>query len=298
LQSGEKGDHIIELNRHHPATILGLHDIYEPADPPYRRQVPIYTPSDRIGSPIIAIDLSKIVGIVETNLPDEARGFSDVTPLTEKIGCNAAEFLASQLSVGMMLPKSFLPVQSAVGDIANSVWGAMGGHPGIPPFEMYTVVIQDSVVGLIERERIRFASSCSFTVTPPALRRVYDNLNFFRARCAPPSGDQQQSRSNPAAGRHFHQHCDRSRHFRQPEQHARDGAEAHERNRRVGRLHTECVPVDLHLPFQRQGRQDLDHRAAGLARRSQRALRPNHRHGIRSSGPAGQVSLRACHRDY
>ena len=45
---------IIELNRHHPPTILGLHDIYEPADPPYRKQIPIYTPSDRIGSPILS----------------------------------------------------------------------------------------------------------------------------------------------------------------------------------------------------------------------------------------------------
>jgi len=53
---------IIELNRHHPATMLGLHDIYEPADPPYRKQIPIYTPSDRRGSPIITIDPHKIVG--------------------------------------------------------------------------------------------------------------------------------------------------------------------------------------------------------------------------------------------
>jgi acetyl-CoA hydrolase len=172
---------IVELNRHHPPTVLGLHDIYEPADPPYRKQIPIYTPSDRIGSPIIAIDPSKIVGVVETDLPDEARGFSETTPITEQIGHNVAEFLASQLAGGK-LPKSFLPIQSGVGDIANSVLGALGGHPGIPPFEMYTEVIQDSVVGLIERERVRFASSCSFTVTPPALKRVYDNLKFFRSR--------------------------------------------------------------------------------------------------------------------
>lgn len=172
---------IVELNRHHPAAILGLHDIYEPADPPYRKQIPIYTPSDRIGSPIIAIDPSKIVGVVETDLADEARGFSETTPLTERIGCNVAEFLAAQLAEGM-LPRSFLPIQSGVGDIANSVLGAMGSHPGIPPFEMYTEVIQDSVVGLIEHERVRFASSCSFTVTPAALKRVYDNLKFFRPR--------------------------------------------------------------------------------------------------------------------
>jgi acetyl-CoA hydrolase len=172
---------IIELNRHHPPALLGLHDIYEPADPPYRKQIPIYTPSDRIGSPIIAIDPSKIVGVVETDLEDEARGFSEVSPLTERIGHKVAEFLAAQLSSGM-LPKSFLPIQSGVGDIANSVLGAMGSHPGIPPFEMYTEVIQDSVVGLLEQERVRFASSCSFTVTPAALKRVYDNLAFFRKR--------------------------------------------------------------------------------------------------------------------
>jgi len=172
---------IIELNRHHPAAILGLHDIYEPADPPQRKQIPIYTPSDRIGSPIIAVDPSKIAAVVETDLPDEARGFSESSPLTDRIGRNVAEFLTSQLAAGM-LPKTFLPVQSGVGDIANSVLGAMGSHPGIPPFEMYTEVIQDSVVGLIERERVRFASSCSFTVTPPALKRVYDNLAFFRSR--------------------------------------------------------------------------------------------------------------------
>ena len=127
-----------------------MHDIYEPADPPYRKQIPIYTPSDRIGSPIITIDPAKIVGIVETDLEDEARGFSEISPLTESIGHNVAEFLAAQLAAGM-IPKPFLPIQSGVGDIANSVLGALGSHPGIPPFEMYTEVLQDSVVELLER---------------------------------------------------------------------------------------------------------------------------------------------------
>ena len=38
------------------------------------------------------------------------------------------------------------------------------------------------VVRLLEEGRITFASSCSFTVTPAALKRVYDNLKFFRSR--------------------------------------------------------------------------------------------------------------------
>src|SRR5690606_8428295 len=68
---------LIELNRRHPAALRGLHDIYEPADPPHRREIPIYTPSDRIGTPAIHVDPKKIVGIVETDAPDEVSGFAD-----------------------------------------------------------------------------------------------------------------------------------------------------------------------------------------------------------------------------
>ena len=172
---------LIELNRRCPPTMLGLHDIYEPADPPNRRQIPIYSPEDRIGSPIIAVPPSKIAGIVETDLDDEARGFSAPTPMTRQIGAHVADFLARQLAEGR-LPKGFLPIQSGVGDIANSILAALGSHPGIPPFQMYTEVIQDAVIELLERERVTFASSCSLTVTTAVLKKVYDNLDWFRSR--------------------------------------------------------------------------------------------------------------------
>ncbi|MDR3266858.1 MAG: acetyl-CoA hydrolase, partial [Tannerella sp.] len=58
---------IIELNHFHPKEIRGIHDIYEPADPPARREIPIYTPSDRIGSPCLKVAPEKIIGVVETN---------------------------------------------------------------------------------------------------------------------------------------------------------------------------------------------------------------------------------------
>jgi len=62
---------LIELNHYHPPMLYGIHDIYEPEDPPHRRAIPIYKPSDRAGPPYIKVDPSKIAGIVETNLPDE-----------------------------------------------------------------------------------------------------------------------------------------------------------------------------------------------------------------------------------
>ena len=58
---------IIELNASHPASLLGLHDLFEPADPPVRQEIPIYHASDRAGSPVCVVDPAKIVGIVFTD---------------------------------------------------------------------------------------------------------------------------------------------------------------------------------------------------------------------------------------
>ena len=134
---------IVELNAAHSKNAMGLHDVYEPLDPPYRREIPIFKPSDRIGQPYIQVDPKKIVGIVETNWPDEARGFADPDPLTDKIGQNVADFLAADMKRGI-IPSTFLPLQSGVGNIANAVLGALGRDKTIPAFEMYTEVIQNS----------------------------------------------------------------------------------------------------------------------------------------------------------
>ena len=170
---------VIELNEHIPAEIRGLHDIYIPLDPPYRREIPIYKPSDRIGLPYIQVDPKKIVGVVETNWPDEARSFADADPLTDKIGQNVADFLAADMKRGI-IPSTFLPLQSGVGNIANAVLGALGRDKTIPAFEMYTEVIQNSVIGLIRDGRVKFGSACSLTVTNDCLNGIYEDMDFFR----------------------------------------------------------------------------------------------------------------------
>ena len=170
---------IIELNAAHSKAAMSLHDVYEPLDPPYRRDIPIYKPSDRIGLPYVQVDPKKIVGIVETNWPDEARSFSASDPVTDKIGQNVADFLAADMKRGI-IPSTFLPLQSGVGNIANAVLGALGRESSIPPFEMYTEVLQDAVVSLIREGRVKFGSTCSLTVTNNCLNGIYEDIDFFR----------------------------------------------------------------------------------------------------------------------
>ncbi len=170
---------IVELNAAHSKAGMGLHDVYEPLDPPYRREIPIYKVNDRIGKPYVQVDPKKIVGVVETNWPDEARSFTAADPVTDKIGERVAEFLVADMKRGI-IPSSFLPLQSGVGNIANAVLGALGRSEAIPAFEVYTEVIQNSVVGLIRDGRVKFASGCSLTVTNDCLNEIYENMDFYR----------------------------------------------------------------------------------------------------------------------
>ena len=170
---------LIELNRFHPKELRGIHDIYEPEDPPMRREIPVYKPSDRIGQPYVKVDPKKIVGLVETNREPDGSKFAPLDDVTLAIGRNVSDFLVGEMKAGR-LPKSFLPLQSGVGNVANAVLGCMGENEAIPPFTVYTEVIQDAVIKLMEQGRVTFASGCSLSVSHEALREIYARLDFFK----------------------------------------------------------------------------------------------------------------------
>ncbi len=172
---------LVELNEWHSPDLLGMHDIFQPKDPPARHEIPIYAASDRIGSPIMVVDRRKIAGIIRTSQADETSSFSEPTAETQRIGANVAGFLVAEMRAGR-IPRSFLPLQSGVGDIANSVLAAIGSHTEIPAFQMYTEVLQDSVIPLIESGRCSFASTCSLTLSPDTMHEVVGDLDAFRSR--------------------------------------------------------------------------------------------------------------------
>ena len=176
----EKADKIIiELNEHHPAKIIGMHDLYEPINPPYRKAIPVYNPNDKIGSATLKVDPKKVLGVVKTNMKDGIAPFTPVDAVTEKIGENVANFLLSELHRGI-IPQEFLPLQSGVGNIANAVLGSLGKCDDIPAFSMFTEVIQNSVIDLMKNGRITFASGSSLTLSDDVLMDVYNDYDFFR----------------------------------------------------------------------------------------------------------------------
>ncbi len=170
---------IIEYSSYYHTSFRGLHDNYIPLDPPHRREIPIYKPSDRIGSPVLKIDPKKIIGVVPSNASESIAPFTAPDELTTKIGENICNFLASELRNGR-IPKEFLPIQSGVGNVANAVLYGLGENPEIPQFEMYTEVIQDAVMKLMEEGKCKFASTCALTFSDDAMLEFMENLDFFR----------------------------------------------------------------------------------------------------------------------
>lgn len=170
---------IVELNECYPASIRGIHDIMELQDPPHRGTINITHVHDRIGKDCVKVDPSKIVGVVKTAAPNDDSKFTPVDDVTRAIGENVAQFFVAEMKAGR-IPKTFLPIQSGVGNVANAVLGAMGSNDHIPPFEIYTEVIQDSVLDLMRSGKTTFTSGCSLTVSRGAMEDFYRDLDFFR----------------------------------------------------------------------------------------------------------------------
>lgn len=168
----------IELNEALPKALYGMHDIYLPSDPPYRREIPIYAANDRIGSPVLKVDPKKVVGIVRTNSYDGVKAFTAPDEVSKQIGANVVSFLLSEYRKGG-IPKEFLPLQSGVGNVANAVLYDLGENAEIPPFMMYTEVMQDAVLALMRKGKCKFASTCSMTFSDDTEKEFFPDMKEF-----------------------------------------------------------------------------------------------------------------------
>ncbi|NLI80472.1 MAG: succinate CoA transferase [Deltaproteobacteria bacterium] len=172
---------IIEINEYHSKRLPELSDITLLPLPPRQTPIPIHDPLTRVGYPYAVVDPRKVVGIVETEEPDKIDPPTPPDRNAQKIAEHVVQFLFGEMIRGN-IPREFLPIQSGVGNLANGVMGALGRNPYIPPFKMYTVAVQDSLVDLMEQEKLLGMSATSLSVSPATLKRIYENMDFFAPR--------------------------------------------------------------------------------------------------------------------
>src|SRR6056297_1133028 len=90
---------IVEINTGLPS-FEGMHDIFMTDLPPARHIIPVTDAKQRIGTPYVPTDTSKIVAIVESKLPDNGRALRGTDDMSQKIADNIVDFFAAEVKAG------------------------------------------------------------------------------------------------------------------------------------------------------------------------------------------------------
>ncbi|RWA52840.1 acetyl-CoA hydrolase [Cupriavidus sp. UYMSc13B] len=171
---------IVEINLNMPLALEGLHDICFPVQRPYRQPIPLIAPEQRIGLPYIPIDPEKIAAIVITAKDDSPSSALPPDADTRNIAGHLNDFLLREVRAGRLSP-SLQPLQAGIGTIANAVLHGMVDSP-FRDLQMYSEVLQDSTIELLDAGRLAFASASSVTLTREVYQRFLSNLDRYRSR--------------------------------------------------------------------------------------------------------------------
>lgn len=172
---------LIEINHRQSPRLREMADIVVMPPPPYRTPINIKAPLTRIGWPYAQVDPEKVIGIVESDEPDTLGTFASPDENSLKIAGHITRFLLEEMTAGR-IPKTFLPMQSGVGNIANGIMSGLGSHPDIPPFYMYSEVFQNSLVDIMTAGKLLGVSATSLTITADKLQQIVDNMDYFGPR--------------------------------------------------------------------------------------------------------------------
>lgn len=171
---------IIELNLGVPAAIEGLHDIYVPTERPKREPMGLVSADQRIGQPFIEVDPDKIAAIVITQEPDSPSNALPPDAETNAIAAHINAFLRREVDAGR-LGNSLLPLQAGIGTIANAVLHGFESSD-FESLTMYSEVLQDSAIELLDQGKLAFASASSITVSKPVYEKILANIGHYRQR--------------------------------------------------------------------------------------------------------------------
>ncbi|KAK0189434.1 hypothetical protein F5146DRAFT_1050974 [Armillaria mellea] len=177
VQSAEKI--IIEVNTLIP-NLEGLHDINQSFIPPHRQPYLITHPSDRIGTTSIPVDPERVVAIIESRQPDNTSSNAPENEDSKAIARHLIEFLSDEVSAGR-LPKSLLPLQSGIGNVANSIIGGLADGP-FDRVQVWTEVLQDTFIRFFDSGKLDFATATSIRFSPEGFDHFYAHWAEYKDR--------------------------------------------------------------------------------------------------------------------
>ena len=171
---------IIELNVSQPNTLEGIHDIYVPKPQGEREPIPLTEVGQRIGTTGIPLDLTKVRGIVLSEILDAPSTIVPPDDITAIMAKHLLNFLRDEIKAGR-LSNSLAPLQSGVGSVANAVLNGFLDSE-FENLEVYSEVLQDAVFDLLDAGKVKTASGTAITLAKERAEQVYSNLEKYANR--------------------------------------------------------------------------------------------------------------------
>lgn len=177
LQSAEKI--IIEVNTCIPS-FEGLHDINQSFLPPHRAPYQITAANQRIGTTSIPVDPERVITVVESDRPDNTGGNAGEDAKSVKIAQHLIHFFEDEVRAGR-LPANLLPLQSGIGNVANSIIGGLAEGP-FKNLTVWTEVLQDTFLKFWDSDKLDFATATSIRFSPEGFEHFYKNWDSYKDR--------------------------------------------------------------------------------------------------------------------
>ena len=169
---------IVELNNDYPIQLEGIHDIYIPQPPPYRKPIPLIHVLDRIGFPYIPIDPKRITYIVESNQIYVSKKDIPLDRESLQVGRHVVNFLEREVQK-RGLSKSLLPLELGLGSLAEAVMeGLLRSDLG--PLEIYTAVIGDGILNLMDAGKVSGMSVSGLSFSLKGFERFWRKLDKYK----------------------------------------------------------------------------------------------------------------------
>jgi acetyl-CoA hydrolase/succinyl-CoA:acetate CoA-transferase len=109
---------------------------------------------------------------------DSAAVFKEPDEISGRIAELLLDFVRHEIKMDRLPPG--LPWQSGVGDVANAVLTGFMDNGFFKDLELYSEVLQDSVLDLIDIGKVRAASGSALTLSTSARRRFFNELYRYK----------------------------------------------------------------------------------------------------------------------
>ncbi len=170
---------IIEINTRYP-NMQGLHDIYEIKESIDQKPIPLCFPDQRIGKNYIQVDKDKIVGIVESNIPDILETRIKPDNCSTQISRNLINFLEMETKKNH-LPPNLPPLEVGIGSVPEAILAELGKSK-FENIDIYSPALGDGVLDLVDSGKVRSVSGSAIFFSEENHKRFIQNIEQYKEK--------------------------------------------------------------------------------------------------------------------